>query len=227
MRDLIKNSVKQAFESSEKAKEFCDDSKQMMDKMAVKVAIEFCLKTNDPEFLFDELYPTFFDSGTKAGSFHEVLCSLVQANQMTSVKIPECNLKKMVQHYVQLKDLDRLEKMIIKLDMKPYQALDESQAEGCKGNVRAHLEEVCEQNFLINAMIELKITCANAEFDYQGIAKMLNIWFDKICPKSERDQNAHQSRMASRIISKYVEPMDRKRLQTMRNADRKEKQLIE
>ena len=135
----------------------------MMDKMAIKVGIEFCLQTKDSDYLFKSLYP-LFDSKGQSKVFHEVLCSLAHANQLREVRIPECNLKKMVQHYKEIKDMDRLEKLIIKLDMRLYQRQD-SFAQERKQNVRAYLEEVCEKNFLINAMINLKISDTSEERD--------------------------------------------------------------
>ena len=63
MRDLILNSVKTAFQDSAKSIQICQSSKLIMDKMAIKVAIEFCLQTKDPDYLFESLYPLFDSKG--------------------------------------------------------------------------------------------------------------------------------------------------------------------
>ena len=126
----------------------------------------------------------------------------------------------MVQHYKEILDMDRLEKMIIKLDMRLYQRQDTCTHES-QQSVRAYLEEVCEKNFLINAMINLKISDQSEERDI-GCAQMLKTWFDKLNPT---DSVNLKSDPFAQLDDEYV--IGKKDLQTMRNADKITKKNIE
>ena len=69
-----------------------------IDKIAIKVSIEFCLQISEAEYLFTEIYQ-FFAEKELEDKFISHLCAPIIAGQFRSEVIPEYILQKMVRMY--------------------------------------------------------------------------------------------------------------------------------
>ena len=82
-----------------------------IDKIAIKVSIEFCLQIGEADYLFGEIYRFFVEKDLE-DKFISHLCAPIIAGQFRSERIPESILHKLVRMYEDRQEFKVLEKYV-------------------------------------------------------------------------------------------------------------------
>lgn len=86
-------------------------SKFKIEDIAIKVAIEFCLRIGETEYLFDAIF-NFFVEKDLSDKFVGQLCAPILASQFRKEFIPEHIVLKLIHMYESKKQFKVLEKII-------------------------------------------------------------------------------------------------------------------
>ena len=90
-----------------------------IDKIAIKVSIEFCLQISEVEYLFTEIY-SFFVEKDLEDKFISHLCAPIIAGQFRGEFIPEQILQKLVRMFEDRQEFKVLEKIILNVNVDAY-----------------------------------------------------------------------------------------------------------
>ena len=140
-------------DSSQEEKDFS------IDKIAIKVSIEFCLQIQEVDYLFNDIY-RFFAEKDLQDKFIQHLCAPIIAGQFRTERIPEYILQKLVRMYEDRQEFKILEKIILNINVESYQRRAGHQAHDTSGpmgkGIRSYLEVVCKSHCMVSALLQLQ-----------------------------------------------------------------------
>ena len=150
----------------------------MIEKIAIKASIEFCLQTGDHDFLFDKIYSIFADNDLE-NPFHQTLSTLLMAGKLPDVAIPESILRKIIYGFEQKTKHEKLERLILNIDVANYSKDSE---EGSGENeeaksVRTYLEQVCKNHFMVSGILQLQTSDQSKDAN-PGCSAILDMLFE-------------------------------------------------
>ena len=177
-----------------------------IEKIAIKVSIEFCLQISEVAYLFADIYRFFVEKDLE-DKFISQLCVPIIAGQFRNEYIPEEILQKLVRIYEDRQDFKILEKIILNINIAPYQkkrgeesgssnqVVAASQAKG----VRAYLEVVCKSHCMVSALIQLQ-TSDRSQHVREGCSQILHMLLNNM---ETQKAIAEQDELAMRANSAH------------------------
>lgn len=209
-----------------------------IDKIAIKVSIEFCLQIGEADYLFGEIYRFFVEKDLE-DKFISHLCAPIIAGQFRSERVPESILHKLVRMYEDRQEFKVLEKIILNINVESYQkrgagrtesitaqtagaagqAAAASQAKG----IRAYLEVVCKSHCMVSALLQLQ-TSDRSKLVREGCIQILTMLLNNM---ETQKAIAEQDQLKRGPSSDKVRHVTKQDISMLRSADKNRKYEIE